>query len=290
MLALLISVILTLAIAYLIVNNQKELTAIEDSQLKIDYTLEINQALKSYSGCSWQLTAASTILPIDLSAVTPANPGSLSISAAKLYSGGDALSPIIFETGSDISLLMKRFKGGTISLKNIRPGSNALNYIGSLVIELIPNGSHRQLTPISIPISFNVKATDPINAKTTTSCCTGNKCSLSSGSTTVTKVNIFCHDASGFSHTCVKNIRASLNLDALGVNASDIKLVSCSLDPSNSFNDGFNWGGHPANTLNYDQTTSNLALTVKKAGVSIDIVIDYSAGAASGLTSPFTCP
>ena len=96
MLALLISVILTLAIAYLIVNNQKELTAIEDSQLKIDYTLEINQALKSYSGCSWQLTAASTILPIDLSAVTPANPGSLSISAAKLYSGGDALSPIIF--------------------------------------------------------------------------------------------------------------------------------------------------------------------------------------------------
>lgn len=290
MVALLISGIITLVIGTLLVNNQKELTALEDSQLKIDYKLEVNQSLKSYSACSWQLRDATSSLPLDLSAVTPATPASMLIPAAKLYSGADATSSVIFETGQDISLLMKRFKGGALSLKNIRPGLNPSTYIGSLVLELIPNGSHRQLSPLSIPISFSVDSADPIGAKKISQCCTGNNCSANTTPTGATKVNIFCHDASGSGHTCVKNINASLNLAALGVSTSQIKLTSCLLDSTNSYDDGHNWGGHPVNTLTYNQSTSDLSLTVKYAGVSVDVNIDYSTGAVSGLNSPFTCP
>ena len=289
MVALLISGVVTLMIGTLVVNNQRELVALEDNQLKLDYAMEINQSLKSFSACSWQLAAVSNSLPLDLSSVTATNTASLLIPSAKIYGGLDATSAVIFETGQDIPMMMNRFKSGNLSLANISPGADALTYIGSLVFELNPNGSHRQQNPLSIPISFNVKSTDPIGAKTITQCCTGNKCAVSSTPTGATKVNIFCHDASGTGHTCVKNINASLNLAALGVSASQIKLISCSVDQLNSYDDGYNWAGHPTNTLSYNQTTSDLSLTVNRAGVSINVNIDYSPGAVSGLMSPVSC-
>lgn len=243
------------------------------------------QVTSTSNYCNWQLESASTVTPIDVGGVTTTHPSSTELNIPKIYNGPNTTSPVVFENGQYIPYLVNKIKAGRIKFGNILSTGFPNEFQGELVFSIDPSSVERSVKPISIPIVFRVKPSDPINAKRINQCCFGSTCPPPP---TTAMVSIFCHAGNNSSNTCTKNVYNELNLSAYGISKEHVNIRSCRV--TSHFDDGHQWGGgHPYNSLSYDPVTTDVSLSVNQAGVNINLVIDYDVNSVAGVANSFSC-
>ncbi len=281
------------SIADSLLSSKKQVIFLEQQQDLVNYASVLDRVLSANSSCDWQLNSASTMYPLNLSAISALHPGQFSHSIDKLYIGPDANSLPVFEIGKVIPFASHKIKAKTMNIVNILPTSDFGYYTANAEFQIDSSSLLRAVKNIVIPIKFKVNLDDDVTAKRIDSCCAASGCSPPAPDSLTSIINnapqtviVSCGALNNSSNSCTRNILATTGLGQAGIPASSIHLLSCSVA---SYGDmGGNGPGIPLHTVTYDPITTDLRIDINQAVIVIKVFISTT-NSSSNLPNTFSC-
>lgn len=255
-----------------ILSQQKEMKFLEQKSEVLEIKNLIGTVLGNSQICGWQMAAESALHPMNMTGVTTTVPSPSTLSLAKIYSGPDNTSQIIFQTGQRVPRTVNPIIAGTTILRDAKASGTPNEYIGEFVVNIDSSSLIHSVAPMSFPIVFATESGDPIDAKKISRCCIGASCITPTATGFITQ-SISCSAGNNQGNSCPVLVTNDPELQTFGIRPDQLYPMSCIY--KSWADQGHAWGGPAPHGLTYDTNSGYLTLSLGQAYLAVDVKFYY---------------